>query len=121
MIRPTDPDLPNVGQLEDDVAAYMRMRTDALKLGVVESLAMVVGKGMAFVISVVICSVALMALSLALVLFIGDLVGSHILGAVIVGVFFLIIAFIVWSMRVKFVDKMVGMFARMVFSTSKDD
>lgn len=120
MIRPSDPDLPNIGRLEEDVAAYVRMRTDSIKLAVVEGLSTVVGKGMALVIAIVICSVALMVLSVALVLLVSVWVNSYILGAVIVGVFYLIIALVVWLLRVKFVDKMVGMFSRIIFSSNDD-
>ncbi len=121
MIRPSDPDLPNLDKLEDDVTAYVRMRTDAVKLGIVENLSLVIGKGLALVLAIVICSTALMAFSVALLVLVSQWVGSYILGAVILGGFYALVALVVWLLRGKFVDMMVGMFARMVFSTSKDD
>lgn len=121
MIRPTDPDLPHIDQIEEDVLAYVRMRTDAVKLSLVEGLSTIVGKGVALVLVIVICSIAIMAFSVALLLLISAWVGSYILGAVILGAFYLIVALVVWLLRGKFVDKFVGVFARMIFSTSNDD
>lgn len=121
MIRPTDPNLPDVDQLEGDVSSYVRMRMDDMKLSLVESLSTVFGKGMALILAIVVCSVALTAFSVALLLVVSVWVNSYIWGAVILGGFYLIVALVVWLLRGKFVDKMVGVFARMVFSTSKDD
>ncbi len=121
MIKPTDPNLPHIDRLEDEVTAYLRMRTDSVKLSVVEGLSTVIGKGLALVIVIVLCSIALLAFSVVLALLVGEWLGSMVWGAVVVGGFYLLVALLIWLMRVKFVDKMVGMFARMIFAPSKDD
>lgn len=121
MIKPSDPNLPDLRQLDEEVASYLKMRKDDLKLNVVEHLSTLFGKGIALVIAIVICSVALTLLSVALLLVVSKWVGSYALGAVILGVVYLIVALIVWLLRSKFVDSMVGMFARMIFSTHKDE
>jgi uncharacterized membrane protein YdbT with pleckstrin-like domain len=120
MIKPSDPNLPNLDQLEKDMSDYLRMRTDSIKLAVVEGLSLVIGKGMALVIAIIVCLGALMVLSVALVLLVSVWVNSYILGAVIVGVFYLVMALVVWLLRIKFVDKMVGMFSRIIFSSNDD-
>ena len=121
MIRPSDPNLPDLEQLENDLSSYVHVRMDDLKLSVVEALATIFGNGMALVIAIVLCSVALTALSVALLLIISVWVGSYIWGAVILAGLYVVIALIIWTLRPKFVDKMVGVFARIVFSSYKED
>lgn len=121
MIKPSDPNLPKIDQLEDDVSAYVRMRIDAVKLSVVDGLSNIFGHGIALILAVVVGALSLTAFSVALFLLVSVWVGSYLWGAVILGVFYLIIAYIVWLLRGKFIDRMVGVFARMVFSHEEND
>lgn len=121
MIRPSDPNLPNPWELEEDVTEYVQMRVDGLKLSIVDHLSSLFGNGIALTIAIVICSVALSLFSVVFVLLLSAWLGSLLLGALILGCIYVIAAMVVWIMRKKIVDVMVGVFARMMFSTSKED
>ncbi len=99
-----------------DVRNFVEMKIAAAKLSVVEGLSTVSGNAVRILIFIFLVSMALMAFFAAAIIALGNLLDSYVWGALIVGGVCLIIGVIVFLLRKAFVNPMVGMFSRMVFS-----
>lgn len=114
----------NKNLLEDLYASlkeYLNMRIDEAKLSLSESLAVLFGKIILFVLLAIIGAIAFGFLASAFSDWMGTLLGSKALGALITGGAFLLLMLIVYLFRNKlFTDGMVRMFINMLFKNSGD-
>lgn len=114
----------NKNLLEDLYASlkeYLNMRIDEAKLSLSESLAILFGKIILFVLLTVIGAIAFGFLATAFSNWIGALLDSKALGALITGGVFILLMFIIYLFRNKlFTDSMVRMFINMLFKNSDD-
>lgn len=114
----------NKNLLEDLYASlkeYLNMRIDEAKLSLSESLAILFGKIILFVLMAVVGAIAFGFLATAFSNWIGTLLDSKALGALITGGVFLLIMLILYLFRNKlFTDSMVRMFINMLFKNSDD-
>ena len=105
----------------DDVRDYIDMRVDSVKLSVVEGLASVTGSAIAFVICLFLVNLALVLLTLVFVYLIDMLINSWVWSVVILAVLYLIVGIWLLVRPGCFRNKMVKVFAPMIFKHTKDD
>lgn len=109
------------GKISDDVVEYVNMRIASAKLAVVESLSKFVGNAIRILIFVLFCMLTFMALSMALIVWLGEVIGSLPLACLIVGLVCLVLAIVVHAMKKTFINPMVRMFSGMIFRNRKKD
>lgn len=95
---------------------YLDMRIDDAKLTVTENLAVLCSRLIIFVLVTIISAIAFGFMATALSSWIGTILNSPTLGALITGGLFLLTAVILFIFRKKlFVNSLVRMFAGMIF------
>ncbi len=106
----------NVRRIADDVASYVNLKIDALKLDTVENLSVAFSNAFGVVMFIILGGMGLLFFTGVLTYLLGLLIGSMIWAVVIMGAIFSIAAVVVLVNRQKmFADSMVRMFGRMFF------
>lgn len=109
------------GKVSEDVVKYVNMRIAAAKLAVVESLSRFFGNALRILIFILFCTMAFMALSVALIAWLGEKLDSLPLAALIVGLACVLLAVIVHELKKTFINPMVKMFSGMIFRNRKKE
>lgn len=107
------------GKVSEDVVKYVNMRIAAAKLAVVESLSKFFGNAVRILIFILFCTMAFMALSMALIMWLGEILGSVPLAALLVGLLCVLLAVITHALKKTFINPMVRMFSGMIFRNRK--
>ena len=104
-------------RLIQELISYLNLRLDAFKLNMVENLSLLFSNMTAVFIAVLLAGVAFLLFTAALVWWLGTVLGSFLCSAMLVGVLYLVAAWIVFLFRDRLIsDRMVRMFSRMFFN-----
>lgn len=104
-----------------DLKRYVELRIDDAKLAAVEGLATVTGKAVALVVSLFLATLALMLFTGVFVYLVNLVVNSWPWSAVIIGLIYLIAAFLILNSTEWFAGKMLGIFAPMFFGGKHEE
>lgn len=104
-----------------DVTEYVEMRIAASKLAAVEGMSTVCGNAIRIFVFALFCFLALLGLLIAGTILVADLIGSVAWAAVIMGAVCLLIGVLLYFSKKLFINPMVRMFSRMMFSSQKKD
>ncbi len=105
-----------VEKITQDLAAYVNMRVDAAKLSLIEALATIFGSGLVILISIILGSIALVLMTAACALWLGELMGSLVGALLVMGGAYLLLAVLVYALRNKLlINGMVGFLSRLLF------
>jgi hypothetical protein len=112
----------NVNEISDNVRAYIRLKTDLLKLTLTEKMSLIIS---ALLISIILFLVFLfvsMFISVAFIFWFRDHVGPLYVGALIVAGFYLLIGGIVFFMRNGlFIDPLVTKITKILLEEEDED
>jgi len=112
----------NFNEISENVKAYIRQKTDYLKLSLAEKLSLIIS---ALLISIILFLVFLfisMFISIAFIFWFRDHVGPLYAGALIVAGFYLLIGIIVFLMRNKlFIDPLVSQISKILLEEEDED
>jgi hypothetical protein len=112
----------NVSEISDNVKAYIRLKTDLLKLTLTEKLSLIIS---AMLISVILFLVFLfisMFVSIAFIFWFRDHAGPLYAGALIVAGFYFLIGVIVFLMRNSlFIDPLVKQITKVLLEEEDED
>ena len=104
-------------RLIQELISYLNLRLDAFRLNMVENLSLLFSNMTAVLIAVLLAGMTFLLFTVALVWWLGTVLGSFLLSAILVGVLYLAAAWIVFLLRDRLVtDRMVRMFSRMFFN-----
>lgn len=104
--------------LANQVAEYVSMRIDAFKLNLVENLSSLCSSALSLLIFGLFASMAMMMFTVAFTYWLGLIIGSMLLAVLVVGLGFLVIAFLLFALRHRLItDRMVRMFSNMFFNS----
>lgn len=105
-----------------DLREAGELRLEALKLRVLESLATLFNSVLGVFILIIVCSFALIFISVALTLLLADLVGSLLIAVLIMAAVFILAAVIIHLSRKKlFINPMVRMLGKLLFENDKKE
>lgn len=108
----------NLENLASSAKEYMDMRIDSLKLRMVESLSSLFSKIVYVILLIILLGIATASMASALSWYLGDLLNSRAMGALITGGIFILVAIILIIKRKRFlIDSMVKMFVPMFFES----
>lgn len=108
-------------QLAKEVASYVNMRIDAFKLNMVENLSLFFSSALGLMLFAIFASMAMLLFTAAFTYWLGVMIGSMTIAILLVGVLFLIIAFLIFALRHRLIaDQMVRMFSRMFFNSDNN-
>lgn len=108
-------------QLIQDLKDYVDLRAKRFKLRMVEQLAVLCSRTATMAIVMLTVLIAMLAFAVAVGILLYDLVGSALLAAVLLGVFFLLWALFFFLMRKRlFTGGMVRTFSKMFFEDRND-
>ena len=98
--------------LSGDTKTYLDLRLDELKLQITKGLSLTIGQIMTMVLLFVCLSLIIFALAMGAIFFVGELLGSNALGALIVAGILAIATLVIFSLRKNmFVDGFVKLFS----------
>ncbi len=107
--------------LLNDLKTYVSLKTASVRLSMVENLSLLVGKGMAIVVFLLLLNLAVLMFAGALTVLLACWVGLC-WAFVIMGGFFCLLGLLAWVMRRSlFASNMVGTFSSMFFPEKNDD
>lgn len=105
-------------QIAKELASYVNLRIDSLKLNLIENLSHMFSSMLGLLVFVVLVSMSLMLLTVAFTFWLGTVIGSMPWAMIIVALFFMVVAIIVFALRRRLIaDSMVRMFSRMFFNS----
>ncbi len=111
-----------IEKIAGDVASYAGMRLDAAKLSVAENLSVLFGHGLGILLLLALGSMALMLFTVALVYWLGIVLGSFLIAIVLMGGVYLLLGMVLYLLRYKlFADRLAAMFCRMFFANIKEE
>jgi len=114
-------EMTRIEQVMVDIFSYINLRFAALKLSWVEALAGFFSNIVAVRIFGLLAMLGLMLFTVALVIWLGELFGSMVLAAVILGGFYMVVAVIVLLLRNRIMtNTMVRTFSRMFFNRREE-
>ena len=108
-------------KVTDDLKQYVRMRIDAVKLELVEDLSGLAGGAIRLIVMLLLCLLALMLFTGALVYALNLLINHMVWSAVIVGGIYVILGIVIFMSRKAFSSMMVGTFSKMFFKKKKKE
>lgn len=117
-----EPGIPAAAeQITEDVADYVNMRIASAKLAFVEGASTVSGNALRIVIAIMFCFLGVVALLGAAIVALEELLGSFIWASLIVGGVCIILGLVFVACKKVFINPMVRMFSKMVFTSHKDE
>ena len=103
----------NVNEISGNIKAYIRLRTELLKLTLTEKLSLIISSLLITIILFLIFMFISMFISLAFIFWFRDHVGPVYVGALIVAGFYLLVGLIVFLMRnTLFIDPLIAMISK---------
>lgn len=109
----------SAGKVSQDVTDYVNMRIASFKLSMVEDLSSIFGNGLRMMLVIVFGAMAFMILSVAAIIWLGNLIGSVLWATLIVAAVYIIAAIVIYFMRRQFINLIVPMFSTMFFKPRK--
>lgn len=109
----------SAGKVSQDVTDYVNMRIASFKLSMVEDLSSIFGNGLRMMLVIVFGAMAFMILSVAAIIWLGNLIGSVLWATLIVAAVYIIAAVVIYFMRRQFINLIVPMFSTMFFTPRK--
>lgn len=105
-------------QIAKNLATYVGLRIDALKLSIVENLSHIFSSAIGLLIFVLLLFMAVMMLTALLTFWLGLLLGSMAWAIIIMALFYFVAAVVVFAMRQRLIaDRMAKMFSQMFFNS----
>ena len=103
----------NVNEISANVKAYIRLRTDLLKLTLMEKLLLIISSLLVSIILFLVFLFISLFISFAFIFWFRDHVGPLYVGALIVAAFYLLVGVILFLMRnTLFIDPLVSMISK---------
>lgn len=109
----------SVSNIPQDIIDYVNLKIASTKLALVENLSSVAGNAFRVVLCIVLGAIAFLMLSVAGILWLGELIDSMLYATLIFAGVYILAAIIIYNMRNKFVDLMIPMFTSMFFNPPK--
>jgi len=107
----------NLDNIRQTTKEYINLRIDQYKLKGVENLSLLSNKALVVLVITVLCIVILQLLGFAASFFIGELLGNTALGFAAMSLIFVLAIVVIYTKRDSlFLNKMVRMYMKMLFS-----
>jgi hypothetical protein len=112
----------NVSEISENVKAYIRLKTDLLKLTLTEKVSLIISTLLISVILFLIFLFISMFVSIAFIFWFRDHAGPLYVGALIVAGFYLLVGVIVFLMRNSlFIDPLVSQISKILLEEEDED